>query len=105
MNKSPGSLAVAAWPCDAIVERSYEYLDGELSADAEGMIREHLAACDRCRRVVKRDQAFLSCLERAALIEPAPPELRERVCEALDDAADRELGAPPGADYGDQRDD
>jgi mycothiol system anti-sigma-R factor len=89
MDNPLGSLAVATWPCDAIAERSYEYLDGELSADAEAVIREHLAACERCGRAVRRDQAFLSCLERRALIEPAPPELRERVCDELDDAAER----------------
>jgi len=89
MNNPMGSLAVAAWPCDAIVERSYEFLDGELSPDAEAVIREHLTACERCRRAVQHDRALLACLERCARLEPAPPELRERVTDALALDADR----------------
>ena len=92
MNNPKGSLAVAAWPCDAIAERSYEYLDGELSADAEAVIREHLAACHRCRCAVQHDRAFLSCLERRARPEPAPPELRERIADAL--ACDADEACP-----------
>ena len=97
MTNPTGPLAVAAWPCDAIVERSYEFLDGELSADAEAVIREHLTACERCRRTVQHDRALLACLERCAHLEPAPPELRERVADAL------ALGAEPapGRDRGD----
>jgi mycothiol system anti-sigma-R factor len=84
MTKMVGSAAVAAWPCDAILERSYEYLDGELSADAGVLIREHLGQCPACRAVVQHDRAFLACLERRALIEPAPPELRERIADAIE---------------------
>jgi len=85
MTKSLGTVAVAAWPCDAIIERSYEYLDGELSADADSLIREHLAVCPACRGAVQRDQAFLAFLEQRARIEPARPELRERIADAIAD--------------------
>ena len=85
MPKSLGSVAVVAWPCDAIVERSYEFLDGELPPDTSTLIRDHLANCSSCRRAVQMDQAFLSFLERRIRIEPAPPELRERIAESLDD--------------------
>jgi mycothiol system anti-sigma-R factor len=90
-----GSVAVAAWPCDAILERSYEFLDGELSPDADALIREHLAQCRSCRLVVQRDSAFLAFLERRALIEPAPPELRERITDAIE-----QEGAWRGGDEG-----
>jgi mycothiol system anti-sigma-R factor len=84
MTKMVGTAVVAAWPCDAILERSYEFLDGELSADAEALIRDHLGQCPACRSIVQRDRAFLACLERRALIEPAPPELRERITDAIE---------------------
>ena len=85
MPKSVGSVAIVSWPCDAVVERSYEFLDGELPADACTLIRDHLAGCTSCRNAVQADRAFLSCLERRIRIEPAPAELRERIAESLDD--------------------
>ena len=85
MPNKVGSVAIVSWPCDAVVERSYEFLDGELPADAATLIQDHLAGCTSCRRAVQLDKAFLSFLERRVRIEPAPPDLRERIADALDD--------------------
>jgi mycothiol system anti-sigma-R factor len=83
MIKPMGSVAVAAWPCEAVVEHAYEYLDGELPADADALIREHLALCPPCAAAMAREHAFLTFLERRLRIEPAPRALRARVVAEL----------------------
>jgi anti-sigma factor (TIGR02949 family) len=79
----PLPLKAASWPCDEVVERMYEFLDGELTPDVNEKIREHLAACQRCCPEFEHERVFLRFLERRAQIEKAPPSLRRRIVQAL----------------------
>lgn len=45
--------------CQDAVDRVYEYLDGELDADWNGRIREHLEACKRCYPYFDFERIFL----------------------------------------------
>ena len=91
---------MAVSPCDAIADRIYELLDGEMRAEDEADLRRHLAECAPCARAAERDEAFLRFLARRAVIEPAPASLRARVAAMLETARDAEPGsssAPPAS--------
>ncbi len=62
------------------------YLDGELTAEDEQEVREHLARCEACRDELRQLQAVRSLLRR--LPEPQAPEdlwgaVRSRTVRAL----------------------
>jgi mycothiol system anti-sigma-R factor len=70
-------------PCDAVLERIYEFLDGELTSDVDEQIRAHLATCRTCYPHFRHEEVFLRFLERRAQIEKAPPSLRRRIFKRL----------------------
>jgi mycothiol system anti-sigma-R factor len=70
-------------PCDAVLERIYEFLDGELTSDVDEKIRAHLATCRTCYPHFRHEEVFLRFLERRAQIEKAPPSLRRRIFKRL----------------------
>jgi mycothiol system anti-sigma-R factor len=73
----------AQWPCEDVIERMYEFLDGELSPDVDEKIRHHLQCCQRCFPEFEYERVFLRFLERRGQIEKAPPSLRRRIFQAL----------------------
>jgi mycothiol system anti-sigma-R factor len=70
-------------PCDAVIERIYEFLDGELTSDVDVQIRDHLGHCRTCYPHFRHEEVFLRFLERHAQIEKAPPSLRRRIFKSL----------------------
>jgi mycothiol system anti-sigma-R factor len=78
-------------PCDDVIERMYEFLDGELTSDVDAKIRDHLSKCGRCYPHFRHEEVFLRFLERRAQIEKAPPSLRRRILKKLlDDEFERD---------------
>ncbi len=73
----------ASWPCDEVLERIYEFLDGELTPEVDARIRVHLAECARCFPEFEHERVFLRFLEQHAQIERAPPAFRRRIVKAL----------------------
>ncbi|HEX5437689.1 MAG TPA: mycothiol system anti-sigma-R factor [Gemmatimonadaceae bacterium] len=84
MTDTPASHS-APLTCSEVVERIYEFLDGELTAEVEAQIRSHLAVCKRCYPEFEHERVFLRFLEKRALIEKAPPSLRKRIFQTLMD--------------------
>jgi mycothiol system anti-sigma-R factor len=70
-------------PCDAVIERMYEFLDGELTSDVDAQIRDHLGKCRTCYPHFRHEEVFLRFLERRTQIEKAPPSLRRRIFKKL----------------------
>jgi mycothiol system anti-sigma-R factor len=64
--------------CARVLERVYEYLDGELGPVDLDRIREHLDECGPCLRQYDLDVA-LKALVRRSCRESAPADLRERI--------------------------
>ena len=66
--------------CPEVIERLWEYLDGELAAKEASAIDSHLSDCESCRPRCQCDRTFLILLVRS-LSRPclAPPELRRAV--------------------------
>jgi mycothiol system anti-sigma-R factor len=75
----------AAMTCAEALERIYEFLDGELTAEVEERIRQHLALCRQCHPRFRHDEVFLRFLEKRAQIVSAPPALRRRIMRMLVD--------------------
>lgn len=69
--------------CAEVLERIYEFLDGELTAVVEQRIRGHLALCRRCYPHFRHEEVFLRFIERRAQIEQAPPALRRKIMQML----------------------
>lgn len=71
--------------CAEVLERIYEFLDGELTAEVEGEIRRHLACCRQCYPHFRHEEVFLRFLERRSQIVKAPPALRRKIMQMLID--------------------
>lgn len=69
--------------CGQAAARLYDYLDGELTAADEAAVRVHLAACAHCFDLFDFETAYLRFLEARARAQGAPPQLRQRILDAL----------------------
>jgi len=69
--------------CDAVMRRLWDYLDHELTPEAEGAVREHLAVCRRCHPQHDFEAAFLRALSAARRTHTQPTRIKARVLEAL----------------------
>jgi mycothiol system anti-sigma-R factor len=65
-------------PCSEVLDRVYEYLDGELDRDRVHVIKEHLEECAPCLREYGLEDAVKALLKRSCY-DQAPPELRHKV--------------------------
>lgn len=68
--------------CPIDHERLYEFIDSELSPDADTAVREHMAVCERCRIEVEHQRAFVRRL-RGIEQTAATDALRARIRSAL----------------------
>jgi len=59
-------------------ERLQEYLDGELGAEDEARLSEHLATCAECAVELALYQRVFATLDATPMLEPSP-ELTERI--------------------------
>jgi mycothiol system anti-sigma-R factor len=71
--------------CRECLEQLYEYLDRELTPDAEREIRKHLADCPPCVEHQDFEALFLKFLHARCSAQSAPPALRRRILEQLFD--------------------
>ncbi|MBI4513657.1 MAG: zf-HC2 domain-containing protein [Gemmatimonadetes bacterium] len=68
--------------CGQVMQRLYEYIDGELDdPDLVARIRAHLELCQRCYPHYGFERAFLRFL--AEVRDGAPPNLRRRVFQRI----------------------
>jgi mycothiol system anti-sigma-R factor len=65
--------------CSEVLERVYEYLDGEMSEHDVAKIRQHLEECRPCLGQYDIDLALKALLRRSCACEAAPEELRTRI--------------------------
>lgn len=76
--------------------RVQAYVDGELDAPGSLAVEQHLAHCASCQALRSGLEALGSGLRRELRGTQAPPQLRRRVLQALDDAQDAERHEQPG---------
>lgn len=65
--------------CEDVLDRMYEYLDGELDAHHLTVIRQHLDECGPCLRQYDLDEAVKALVRRSCACEPAPEQLRLKI--------------------------
>ncbi|MFP5224488.1 MAG: mycothiol system anti-sigma-R factor [Actinomycetota bacterium] len=69
--------------CDALVERLYAYLDGEIDGLDREEIRAHLEECGGCHEYADFERTVLELIKKKCC-EQAPPELLAKLRAALD---------------------
>jgi mycothiol system anti-sigma-R factor len=65
-------------PCAEVLDRVFEYIDGELDGHRVHKIKEHLDECSPCLKEFGLEEAVKAIVKRSCS-DPAPPELRARV--------------------------
>ena len=65
-------------PCTEVLDRVYEYLDGELDRERTHVIREHLDECSPCLAEYGLEDAVKAIVKRSCC-DPAPADLRSKV--------------------------
>ena len=65
--------------CREVLDRVYEYLDGEMNGIDLNKIRVHLDECAPCLKQYDLDVALKALVRRSCACEPAPAELREKI--------------------------
>lgn len=69
--------------CREAVDHLYEYLDRELTPEAEREVRQHLADCPPCGEQFDFEALFLKFLRARCRARGAPPELKRRILHEL----------------------
>ena len=69
--------------CEDIRGQLTLYLDSELQSDELATIEAHLSECLSCASIFAREISFLNAVRESGPLHVAPPELRNRVQEAL----------------------
>jgi mycothiol system anti-sigma-R factor len=80
--------------CEEILVRMTLYLDDELEAQECGNIKLHLDGCDSCRASFDRERRLLENVRGCGPLHVAPPDLRARVEELMNNWPPPHL-APP----------
>jgi mycothiol system anti-sigma-R factor len=65
-------------PCAEVLDRVYEYIDGELDGYGVHKIKEHLDECSPCLKEFGLEEAVKAIVKRSCS-DPAPDELRAKV--------------------------
>ena len=65
-------------PCDEVLDRVYEYIDGELDHGRIQAIKQHLDECSPCLKEYGLEEAVKAIVKRSCS-DPAPADLRAKV--------------------------
>jgi mycothiol system anti-sigma-R factor len=72
-----------ATDCSEVLERVFEYLDGEMGPEDTHRIREHLDECRPCLSEYDIDTVIKALVRRSVGHEHAPDRLRSRILVQL----------------------
>ncbi len=76
-------------PCSEVLDRVYEYIDGECDQKDKHAIKHHLEECGPCLKEFGLEEAVKAIVRRSCS-DPAPAELRTKVLANIA-AARREI--------------
>ena len=74
--------------CDEVLERLFDYLDGELPDLESEQVQHHLEMCKACYPRAEFERAFLDAVQKAKSGEVCPDSVRQSVLAAIQDAAE-----------------
>lgn len=69
--------------CEHVLERLWDFLDGELSPEDEAAVKKHLDICNRCYPQYDFQRAYFEYARRIRDREHAPPTMRHRLFEKI----------------------
>ncbi len=72
--------------CHDALRLVHEYLDGELDGVPQAEVKAHFDMCQKCYPHLHLESTFRDAVRRAATVETAPPELKERLAQLLAEA-------------------
>lgn len=72
--------------CEEVLDRLFDYLDGELPDPESEQVKAHLEACKACYPRAEFERAFLDALSRAKSGESCPQSVRDSVLAAIREA-------------------
>jgi mycothiol system anti-sigma-R factor len=70
-------------PCSEVLERVFEYLDGEMGEPDCAKIKVHLDECAHCLDEYHRDELLKALVRRSCGRDVAPAELRTRIMATI----------------------
>jgi mycothiol system anti-sigma-R factor len=70
-------------PCDQVIAKLWEYLDGELTEERAARVQTHLDVCARCFPQYEFQRAYKVFIRRSSATQEMPPAARRRVFEAI----------------------
>jgi len=65
--------------CQEVLERLYEYLDGELTRERAAEVKTHLEDCPPCTALSSFETTFIRFLEARTRTQNAPDDLKKRI--------------------------
>jgi mycothiol system anti-sigma-R factor len=76
---SPGSTTGELDHCREVLERAFEYLDGEMAELDCVQLKAHLAECASCVEQLAEDEKLKRAIREGCPCEEAPATLRARI--------------------------
>jgi mycothiol system anti-sigma-R factor len=70
--------------CNDVLDRVYDYLDGELDSNWSSDIRQHLDECGPCLEEYGLDQVVKQLVARHCGCDPVPEDLRAKVLSRIE---------------------
>ena len=70
-------------PCDGVLERLDDYMDGELRPGDMRLVREHLASCQACAEEYRRAVSVLAAVRERLRHVAVPHDVRSRLGAAI----------------------
>ena len=70
-------------PCGEVLQRVFEYLDGEMPEMDCAKIKVHLEECSGCLDEYDRDELVKAVVRRSCGCDAAPAELRTRILASI----------------------
>lgn len=74
--------------CEEALALVHEFIDGELGEVPHTRAQAHFDVCQGCYPHLRLEGAFRDAVQRAAEGQGAPPDLKEKLLEALAEADD-----------------
>ena len=75
--------------CEDMFRKLDGFLDGSLSEEERGRIREHLEVCETCAREYRFEESLVEELRRKLQATSVPQGLKQRISSLLEEAERR----------------
>lgn len=71
-------------PCTEVLDRIYDYLDGEIDAAVRAKVQQHLDECHPCLQEFGLEEAIKALVRRSCGHDDVPGGLRAKVLAKID---------------------